>query len=80
MMLNTVALTVNLTPSFWENHTIYPSCSVALSCPLAYITAKGERERRVGIKLGNDGFYVSFLLMLWHTLISLLCVLDFCSQ
>lgn len=45
MMLNTVALTVNLTPSFWENHTIYPSCSVALSCPLAYITAKGEREK-----------------------------------
>lgn len=64
-------------PQFWRNTQYSPSCSAA-AMPSGMNHCK-EGERRGGIKLRKDGFYVSCLLMLWHTLISVLCMLAFCS-
>lgn len=44
--LNPVASTGTLMFPFWANHIIFRSCSVALPCPLAYISAEGRRKRR----------------------------------
>lgn len=51
-------------------------CYVAMPSGMHH---RKDGERRGGIKLRKVGFYVSCLLMLWHTLISFLCMLAFCS-